>query len=50
MWYNQIEILLYEISPFALFEASNDNTLCPPADSPKIVTLFGLPPNRNILI
>ena len=27
---------------------NNDKTLCPPADSPKIVTLLGSPPNKDI--
>ena len=35
--------------PFAFFEASKLSTLCPPADYPNIVTLSGLPPNKDIL-
>ena len=36
-------------SPAARGEESNDSTLVPPADSPKIVTAAGLPPNAAML-
>ena len=31
------------------YSTNNEYTLCPPADSPKIVTLFLSPPNKEIL-
>ena len=45
--YPDIEIALWK-SPLDLSVTSKEKTLCPPADSPKIVTLSGSPPKRAI--
>ena len=48
--YSPLVLIALLNSPFAVGDAIWSQTLEPPADSPKIVTLFGLPPNWAMLV
>ena len=45
-----LSAIAWENRPSAVGEARFAHTLAPPADSPKIVTLPGAPPNANALL